>query len=828
MRQLFWLLLFFPLVVQAQLHLSGVVKDAETKKGLPFASITAPDGIYTISDVDGKFTLDSKNPITSFAVSYVGYSRIEIAVADKPFYTILLSPKLDELREVKVSNENPALAIIRQVVKKKDNNNPQKKLNSFEFKSYNKLIITANPDSIDGRIDTTWVRKNGIKTVKLDSSDYRFKKIIGKQHLFQTEQVSRFQFSKNTLKETILASKMAGFREPVYELITVNLQSFSVYDNHYELFETQYNSPIADYDYRNYNFKLLDSTNIQGRKTVMIYFKNKRKSKAAGLEGILYIDKQNFAVAKAVMRIRGVLNISALHEFEYLPDKDLWFPVYNNFKITKGKKERDIRILGETLKFDADDTPQNRKKVASDFTYAESQTYHFDKQYNIPETITNPSVAIEVADDAAIQPESYWSQFRKDSLDSRSRMTYHVLDSLAQNRKIEKRLLSGRKVLNGYVPFGYFDLDLRHLLSYNNYEGFRVGLGGKTNERFSKKFRIDGYTTYGTKDGEFKYSLGFAARTDKYSNSWVGASYTDDIREIGSTSFAIDKRIFKLYDPRPINVSTFYGYQLWRLYYETKSIPKTESIWQINHSRIMPQFNYVFNNDGVAYRNYQMTTFMVSVQWNPFSSYIQTPEDRFESEKHFPKFTFQYTQSIPKLLGNDFSFSKIDFRTNYEIKYINGQKSAFLLEAGYALGDVPLTHLYSTSPNSLTKDKVIQRITFAGNNSFETMYFNEFFSNKYAMLQVKHGFKRIKLLRKVRPSFVMVSRAVWGNMDKPSQHIGFNYKTLDKGFFESGIEFNQIYSGFGLTAFYRYGPNQLSSFEDNLAIKLSFVLDLGL
>jgi hypothetical protein len=58
--------------------------------------------------------------------------------------------------------------------------------------------------------------------------------------------------------------------------------------------------------------------------------------------------------------------------------------------------------------------------------------------------------------------------------------------------------------------------------------------------------------------------------------------------------------------------------------------------------------------------------------------------------------------------------------------------------------------------------------------------------------------------------------------------VGINYKTLNKGFFESGIELNQIYKGFGLTGFYRYGPNQLPRVEDNIAVKLSFVLDLGL
>jgi hypothetical protein len=67
----------------------------------------------------------------------------------------------------------------------------------------------------------------------------------------------------------------------------------------------------------------------------------------------------------------------------------------------------------------------------------------------------------------------------------------------------------------------------------------------------------------------------------------------------------------------------------------------------------------------------------------------------------------------------------------------------------------------------------------------------------------------------------------WGMMQKPEQHLGINYKTLEKGYFESGIEVNQIFKGFGISGFYRYGPNQLVRFEDNIAIKGTFTLDLG-
>lgn len=831
MKSIF-LLFFFTLSLQAQFQLNGIVKEATTNKPLPFATITTTNGATTLSDVDGKFSVLSLNKVISFEVSYVGFSKLSVSTIDtKTFYTVILSPKIDALKEVVVSNTNPALPIIKRVIENKNNNDPQKKLSSFEFKSYNKLIVTANPDSINGKIDTAFVQKSIEKqTPKIDSSDYKFKEIISKQHLFQTEKVSQYQYSNTKFKETIFGTKMAGFKQPVYEIIAFNLQSFSIYDSSYELFETKYNSPIAQDALLDYNFRLLDTVTVNNRMSYVIYFKNKKKSKSAGLEGILYIDQNNFAISKAIMRIKGVLDISGTHEFQYIPEENIWFPISKTFRIVKGKNDDDIKILGGKIQFDGDSEKEEnttRKQVASDYIYLLSKSNNFDIKYNVPIQIKKATIAIEIKEDAINKGENFWNTYRKDSLDSRSQKTYTVLDSLSKKKNIERRLRFGRKIINGYLPIGAFDLDLRKIISFNNYEGFRLGLGGITNEQFSKKFRIEGYSAYGTKDGNFKYNLGMATRIGKFSNSWIGASFTDDVKEIASSTFAIDKRAFKIYDPRPINISTFYNYKSWKAFLETKIIPKTESFWELSHTLVAPKFDYVYTLNGKFYKSFTMTTAMVSFQWSPFSDYMQTPSGRLEIEKRFPKFTFQFTKSLPKIWNNDFEFSKVDMRTLYEKKYLNGQKTSLLLEVGFAFGDVPLTHLYNTSPNNITKEKVIQRITFAGKDSFETMYFNEFFSSEFVFFQFKHSFNRVTLFKNIKPSLVLVSRMAWGNLQKPEQHIGIEYKTLNNGYFESGIELNQIFKGLGLSGFYRYGPNQLSKFEDNLAIKLNFVLNLG-
>ena len=830
--KLFCLLtLFFTLTIQAQFQINGIVTDAN-RRPLPFATITTSDNHNTITDVDGKFDLKINAKTSTFAVSYIGFQTKIIALtANKKFYSISLSQKTDDLKEVVVSNENPALTIIKKVIANKNLNNPQKKLSSFEYKTYNKLIVTANPDSIDGRIDSTAAYKDfNKKTINVDSSDYKFKEIISKQHLFQTEKVSQYQFGNNKLKETILGTKMAGFKQPVYEIIAFNLQSISVYGSKYELFETKHQSPIADNAFADYNYKLLDTVPIKGRNTYMIYFKNKKKRKSNGLEGVLYIDQENFAVAKAVMRIKGVLDISGIHEFEYVPEEKIWFQSKTTFKIVKGKSNDDIKILGGTIQFDGDvqDNFEPRKKSASDFTYLLSESNNFDIHYNTNSPIKDPSLYIEIKDDASKKPEEFWDTYRKESLDLKSQKTYQLLDSISISKRIEKRLGLGRKIINGYLPIGPIDLDLKKIISYNNYEGFRLGVGGITNDRFSKNFRIEGYTAYGTKDGIFKYSLGSGVLLDKSTNTWLNGSYTDDVREIASTVFAVDKRVFKIYDPRPINISTFYKYISWKGNVQTKIIPKTEAVFELARTYVEPKFDYLYNLNGQLYSSYVMTTAMASIVWAPFSDFMQTPTGRTETEKRFPRFTFQYTQSLPNVLENDFTFGKIDFKTEYEKKYLNGQKTSLLLQGGYAMGDVPITHLYNTMPNNLTKETIIQRITFAGRNSFETMFFNEFFSSQYIFFQVKHGFDRIKIMKKVRPSLVLVTRMAWGNMENPEQHVGPAYKTLDKGFFESGIELNRIFKGFGLGGFYRYGPNQLLKFEDNIAVKISYVLDLGL
>ena len=183
--------------------------------------------------------------------------------------------------------------IIQKAIANRTKNDPERKLETFSFKNYTKLIVTANPDSIRGQVDKVTRHKLlglGDAYEKSDSTQYKLKQYVKRQHFFEAEKISQHQFDGKYLKETVTATKMSGFREPIYEVLGFNLQSFSLYGDNYELMQTKYNNPISDNALEDYNYRLIDSFRIEGRKVYEIRFSHKRKAQKGGLQGVLWID----------------------------------------------------------------------------------------------------------------------------------------------------------------------------------------------------------------------------------------------------------------------------------------------------------------------------------------------------------------------------------------------------------------------------------------------------------------------------------------------------------------------------------------------------------
>ena len=380
---------------------------------------------------------------------------------------------------------------------------------------------------------------------------------------------------------------------------------------------------------------------------------------------------------------------------------------------------------------------------------------------------------------------------------------------------------------NGYLPTKYFNFDLRYLVKYNQFEALRTGFGGITTPKFSKKIRLTGYGVYGFRDARFKYSFGGGYRLAKKTNTWLNFAYTDDLQETGSSNFLTDKRFFQFFEPRLLNINLFHKHLTKKINLEHQLIPSILTETQFGLSDVSSTYNYVFNLNGNRFINYRLSTGKFAFQWSPFSHFNYNKKDQLQETKvGYPKFTVQYTKSVKGVLNSDFNFSKLDIKAVHKVFHKNKNESELTLVSGISSGNIPLTHLYHAYPNNINKETILQRFSVAGINSFETMFFNEFFSDRFVTMQLKHHLKPFNISPWFKPQMVLITRYALGNINNTERHENISFNALNKGYTESGFEINKLFFGFGLSFTYRYGAYHLPQEEDNLALKFTFNVTL--
>lgn len=712
--------------------------------------------------------------------------------------------------------------LVQNIIRIQNNNNL--KATDFSYSFYEKAIVSAHPDSISDRIDMVFKNKHKTKYI-LDSSRYKFKKIITKQHIYQTEKVSTISIVKGKKKENIIGLKMAGLKQPVYELLGQEFMPFDLSKKQLKILQFTFQNPFTTEGSLKYKFEITDTITSAKGKEIVLQFESKKSIRKNKLKGSITVNLKTFSITKSTFLINSIINVKTETIFGWFNNGKSWFPVSQSLLVTKGKDKHNIDFLGETVQFENMTNTSSKKYDYSNDLYVKIDRDFSD--YNFTDKPKRQHYQIHI-DKSATNTNPIFFKTISDTLDKRSQKTYQTLDSLVTATKIEKKIYFGKKLVNGQIPFGFVDVRARDLFKFNNYEGFRLGLGLSTNDRLSPYFKLFGYGAYGTKDGVFKSQFGSSFRLSKNTDTWISGSFTDDITEFADLTLLADNKRFKLLDPRPFNLSTFYNHESYELTFESKFISKVETTLKINRSRINPLFNYEYSTPNKTYKVYNLTLATLSLEWSPNSKFLQAPQEILEVEKGFPKVILQVSHAIPNVWSDNIEFTKIDTRIYQEKKHLSGQKTTFLWQGGISLGNTPLSHLYSASPNNLDREAILSRVTFANKTSFETMYFNEFYSDKYSLFQLKHYFNKLQISKSIKPTLILGSKVAFGDFSRPEDHQGIGFKTMEKGFFESGIELQNIFKGFGLSTYYRYGPYQLPKFDQNIAIKLSFTLNLGI
>ena len=544
----------------------------------------------------------------------------------------------------------------------------------FSYSFYEKSIVSAHPDSISDRIDTIFKNKSKTKFI-IDSSSYKFKKIITKQHVYHTEKVSTISIVKGKKKETIIGLKMAGLKQPVYELLGQEFMPFDLSKKHLKILQFTFHNPFTTEGYLKYKFEITDTITTSKGIVIVVQFESKKGIRKNKLKGSVTVNLKTFSITKSTFLINSIINVKTETVFDCFNNGKSWLPVSQSLLVTKGQGKHNIDFLGETVQFENMTNTSSKK-----YDYSNDLYVKIDRDftnYNFAEKAKKQRYQIHIDKSATKTNPVFFKTIANDTLDKRSQNTYQTLDSLVTATKIEKKIYFGKKLINGQIPFGFVDVRARDLFKFNNYEGFRLGLGLSTNDRLSPYFRLFGYGAYGTKDGVFKSQFGSSFRLSKNTDTWISGSFTDDITEFADLTLLADNKRYKLFDPRPFSLSTFYNHQSYELTFESKFISKIETTLKVNRSRINPLFNYEYSTPNKTYKVYNLTLATLSFEWSPNSKFLKAPQEILEVEKGFPKVILQVSQAIPNLLSDNIEFTKIDARIYQEKKHLSGQKTTF-------------------------------------------------------------------------------------------------------------------------------------------------------
>lgn len=802
-RQLFSIILWTVVgVLPAQQLVQGRVVDDRSNEPLAFVHVV-PGGQRegSTTDIDGRFMLEVPTSPVMLRFSYVGYKPTEIVAQAGSPMQVRMERATFELRAVEVlPGDNPAHRII-DLVRANRKTNDGLRNRAHRYTSYSKTVFTAALDSS--------IINDPEKLATLDSSDQRAYDWLEKQHLLLIESATKRSFvPPASEKEEVLAMRVSGLKDPSLLGLAASTKTFSVYEPQIALGEKTYLSPIGPGSTERYLF-ILEDTLYQGVDTVFIIsYRPRSGRKFDALKGVLYVNTDGFALQNVIAEPAersGNVSVKLQQQFSKVGGK-AWFPVQlNTFLYFDGVTVNSFKVLGI------------------------GRTYLKDIRLDEPiakRELRGPEFVMERA--ASRRDDAFWDSLRTDPLEGKELRTYVAIDSLSESQNMERKLRWLGYLATGRAGVGPVDVLLDKVLSYNGYEGLRLGAGLATNDKVSRYFSVGGYGAYGFEDKAWKYGGELTLKPAPGRGPVLRSYYAMDVDESGGVRFPGPQRPFSSENYRLVFMDRM----------DAIERAGAELAFRVNSSlrmwvgteradrRNLIGYRYAEpSTDAITLLNDRFVTGSLSVGLRfAFREQVaRLPDRQFGLGTRWPVLHLHATRSVEGLWQGELALWRVNamLEKTFRLRML-GELSVRAM-AGIAEPTAPYAFLYNL------RGTFDRQVPVAAQYSFETMRPNEFLADRYAALHLRHSFGNLLFKgKKFRPVPVLVANAAWGALDAPERHRGFTFTPLRQGYYEAGIQLDNLlrsgFTGLGVGVFYRLGPYSLPDAVDNLAVKVTLGL----
>jgi hypothetical protein len=357
-------------------------------------------------------------------------------------------------------------------------------------------------------------------------------------------------------------------------------------------------------------------------------------------------------------------------------------------------------------------------------------------------------------------------------------------------------------------------------------------MGLQTGERFSRFVSLEGYAGYGFADKALKYGGGLQFTIDRTKDVFFKLSYKQDVFEPGKAGFMKGMGAINAEESiRNWLTTRMDSVEQYRAEINFRPIRFSQINLYGQQQKRNPTYAYTFVPNGditQSKTNFNINEYGVQGRFAFRESYTQIGQSKVVTNLAYPQINFSVSHSFSGLLAGDYAFRKAEVKLDEQLISRGFGKTTFQLAAGYASGQIPYPYLFNGKganyPNSFSGAILVP-------NYFQTMGLYEFASDRYAYLFLNHNLGRLTGTKSkyFRPELSLVQNIGVGSLQNISFHQGVAIKTMEKGFFESGLVLsnlfrfnylNLVYYGLGVGTFYRYGNYALPNASDNLAFKL--------